>query len=172
MPWTEKWVKFGIQHLQKHFLERKFYILIWILLKFYPICMIDNKSTLVQVMVWCCQATTQVTWTNVDLAQWCHMTSQGHNELWSNEIWWKKKKRNLVKESPCIKKSPNSRYPVQSKYKILGRPMNHPWWHPWWMAGWTILPLGGPCMLWSEMTIWLLCYLFSTVTKAYILRSR
>ena len=75
--WT-KWVKFGILHLQKHFLEWKFYILIWISLKFDHKGMIDNKSTLVQEMAWCCQATTQVTWTNVDLAQWHHMTSQGY----------------------------------------------------------------------------------------------
>ena len=34
-------------------MNEKFYILIWIQLKFVPKSPIDNKSSLVQVMAWC-----------------------------------------------------------------------------------------------------------------------
>ena len=37
----------------------------------------DNKSSLVQVMAWCCQAT----WANFNLGLCHHSTSLGHNEL-------------------------------------------------------------------------------------------
>ena len=40
----------------------------------------DNESTLVQVIAWCCQATS-VTWASVDPDLCCHVASLGHNEL-------------------------------------------------------------------------------------------
>ena len=44
---------------------------------------IDDKSTLVQVLVWWCQATSHYLkfWTNVDSNLSCHMVKLGHNEL-------------------------------------------------------------------------------------------
>ena len=45
----------------------------------------DEKSTLVRVMAWCCQATShylnQCTWTSVDQDRWWHMASLGHNDI-------------------------------------------------------------------------------------------
>ena len=48
-----------------------------------PLDLTDDKSTLVQVMAWCRQATKQqaITWANVDLDLCRHMVSLGHNEL-------------------------------------------------------------------------------------------
>ena len=62
--------------------------------------------------------------------------------------------------------------PVCPKSKILCHQTDH----PRWMAGWSVLPLGGPHMLWWEMTrksSYDFCAIFfSTITKAYIIRSR
>ena len=40
----------------------------------------DDKSTSVQVMAWCCQATS-ITWANVDLYICCHIAWLGLNEI-------------------------------------------------------------------------------------------
>ena len=47
---------------------------------------LDDKSKLVQVMVWCVWRA--ITWANVGPHQCCHMVSLGHNELimWVNLI--------------------------------------------------------------------------------------
>ena len=42
----------------------------------------DDKSTWVQIMAWCRQATS-ITWANVDPDPCCHIASLGHNELMS-----------------------------------------------------------------------------------------
>ena len=41
----------------------------------------DDKSTLFQVMAWCRQATSEITWASVDPDPCCHMVSLSHNEL-------------------------------------------------------------------------------------------
>ena len=46
-----------------------------------PMDLTDHTSTLVQVMAWCCQATSHY-WANVDPDLCCHMASLGHNELY------------------------------------------------------------------------------------------
>ena len=38
----------------------------------------NDKSRLIQVMAWWCQA---ITWITVDKIQWHYVSSQGHNEL-------------------------------------------------------------------------------------------
>ena len=59
----------------------------------------DDKSTLVQGMAWCHQATT-ITWANVDPDLCCHMASLGHNELkrWRMvaSTLWRSKARRVV----------------------------------------------------------------------------
>ena len=40
-------------------------------------------------------------------------------------------------------------YQCYPKSKMLGRPKGH----PWGMVGWSMLPFGGPYMMWSEMMI-------------------
>ena len=51
-----------------------------IALMWMPLGLTDDKSTLVQVIAWCRQATS-ITWGNVDPDLCCHMVSLGHNEL-------------------------------------------------------------------------------------------
>ena len=52
-----------------------------IALRWLSLDLTDDKSTLVQVMAWCCQATQAITWTNVDPDLCHHMMSPGHNEF-------------------------------------------------------------------------------------------
>ena len=54
-----------------------------IALKWMPLDLTDDKSTLVQVMAWCCQASRQqaITWSNVDPDLCRQMASLGLNVL-------------------------------------------------------------------------------------------
>ena len=70
-----------------------------IALRWIPLNLIDDKSTLVQVMAWCHEATSHyqnqcwwssmmpcgtTTWTNVDQVLWCYLAPLGHKELTLN----------------------------------------------------------------------------------------
>ena len=49
----------------------------------------DDKSTLIQVMAWCRQAASYVTWANVDPDLCCHRALLGHNGLnWMVIYFW------------------------------------------------------------------------------------
>ena len=51
-----------------------------------PLALTDDKSKLVQVMAWCCQAA--ITWANVDLDPCRHMTSICQNGLRESTLSW------------------------------------------------------------------------------------
>ena len=50
-----------------------------IALRWMPLDLTDDKSTLVQVMAWCRQQA--ITWANADPDLCCHKMSLGHKEL-------------------------------------------------------------------------------------------
>ena len=90
----------------------------------------DDKSTLVQVMVWCHQA-----------------SSHYLNQCWPNSMspyggtrgqWvkWTLRKFCKTQVTQLYLTIPASWQHVQGKSKILGRPTDH----PWQMAGWSMLP--------------------------------
>ena len=72
-----KWLTFYRQHFQIHFTERKFLYFDWNFNEVCSYCLVNNKSSLVQLMAWC-QA---IIWISDDPVQLCICVSPGFNEL-------------------------------------------------------------------------------------------